>query len=320
MFEEKCKFVNVSRYIFAFESEKRKSMGKLEKCLYIVELLSHGRSMSLREINEHWKYSSFYDGELLPKSFGRYKEYVSAVFAIDIECDKRSNTYYIANPDYIENNALYKYLLSAFHVEALVELAMKHKDCVVMEDAPSGVEYLQLILKAIDQGVVIEFDYHSFNKKTITHQLLIPCFLKVWESRWYLIAEPLSPKTPTVYALERISNLHLTEERTTASPYIKPNTYFEACFGVNHEDCIPQLIKLKVYGSQVDYIKARPLHESQKEIEVGDGWSIFSYWLRPSYNFYQAVLWHREKVEVLEPEEVRNEVKGLVEKMRNMYL
>ena len=67
-------------------------MGKLEKCLYIVELLSRGRPMSLREINEHWEYSSLYDGELTPKSFWRYKEYVSAVFAIDIECDKRANT------------------------------------------------------------------------------------------------------------------------------------------------------------------------------------------------------------------------------------
>ena len=296
------------------------TMGKLEKCLYIVELLSRSKPMSLREINGHWEYSSLYDGEILPKSFGRYREYVSAVFAIDIECDKRTNKYYIANPDYIENNALYKYLLSAFHVEALVELAMKHKDCVVLEDAPSGVEYLQLILKAIDQGVIIEFDYHSFNKQTVTRQRLIPCFLKAWENRWYLIAEPLSRKTPTVYALERISNLYMTEERAAPSSEIKPQTYFDGCFGVNHEDRPPRLIKLKVYGSQVDYIKARPLHESQQEIKTGDSWSIFSYWLRPSYNFYQALLWHREKVEVLEPAEVRNEVKDIVEKMRNFYL
>ena len=296
------------------------TMGKLEKCLYIVELLSRSKPMSLREINGHWEYSSLYDGEILPKSFGRYREYVSAVFAIDIECDKRTNKYNIANPDYIENNALYKYLLSAFHVEALVELAMKHKDCVVLEDAPSGVEYLQLILKAIDQGVIIEFDYHSFNKQTVTRQRLIPCFVKAWENRWYLIAEPLSRKTPTVYALERISNLYMTEERAAPSSEIKPQTYFDGCFGVNHEDRPPRLIKLKVYGSQVDYIKARPLHESQQEIKTGDGWSIFSYWLRPSYNFYQALLWHREKVEVLEPAEVRNEVKDIVEKMRNLYL
>lgn len=295
-------------------------MGKLEKCLYIVELLSRGKPMSLREINEHWEYSSFYDGEIIPKTFGRYKDYVSAVFAIDIECDKRTNKYYIANPDYLKNNALYKYLLSAFHVEALVELAMKHKDRVLLEESPSGVEYLQPILKAIDQGVIIEFDYYSFNKKTVTHQQRIPCFLKTWEQRWYLVAEPLNRKTPTVYALERINNLHLTDKRATPSPDIKSQTYFDACFGVNHEICSPQLIKLKVYGSQVEYVRARPIHESQQEIETCEKYSVFSYWLRPSYNFYQALLWHREKVEVVDPEGVRENMKEIVKNMFNLYV
>lgn len=295
-------------------------MGKLEKCLYIVELLSRGKPMSLREINEHWEYSSFYDGEIIPKTFGRYKDYVSAVFAIDIECDKRTNKYYIANPDYLKNNVLYKYLLSAFHVEALVELAMKHKDRVLLEESPSGVEYLQLILKAIDQGVIIEFDYYSFNKKTVTHQQRIPCFLKTWEQRWYLVAEPLNRKTPTVYALERINNLHLTDERAAPSPDIKPQTYFDACFGVNHEICPPQQIKLRVYGSQVEYVRARPIHESQQEIETCEEYSVFSYWLRPSYNFYQALLWHREKVEVVDPEGVRENMKEIVKNMFNLYV
>ena len=89
-------------------------MGKLEKCLYIVELLSRGKPMSLKEINHHWEYSSLYDGEIIPKTFGRYKEYISSVFAIDIEYDMQVKKYYITNFDYIKNNSLYKYLLSAF--------------------------------------------------------------------------------------------------------------------------------------------------------------------------------------------------------------
>ena len=287
-------------------------MGKLEKCLYIVELLSRGKSLSLKEINEHWEYSSLYDGEIIPKTFGRYKDYISNVFAIDIEYDAHSKNYYIANSDDIKNNAIYRYLLSAFHIQGLTELAIKHKDKVLLEEAPNGVEHLHTILEAIDYNWLVEFDYHSFNKKTTTHQKLIPCFLKTWEQRWYLIAEPLSRKTPAVYALERICNLHLVQENYTPSLHINPQTYFESCYGINHEDAKPMLIKIKVYGSQVDYIKSKPIHESQEEIEKGDGWSIFSYWLRPSYNFYQALLWHREKLEVLEPESVRNEIKEII--------
>lgn len=295
-------------------------MSKLEKCLYIVELLSRGKPLSLKEINEHWQYSSLYDDDIIPKTFGRYKEYISDVFAIDIEYDLRAKKYYISNFDYIQNNSLYKYLLSAFHIQGLTELAMKHREQFVLEKAPSGVEHLHTILEAIDRKVTVEFDYHSFNKQTVTHHERIPCFLKAWEQRWYLVAEPLNRKNPTVYALERISNLRLTEQQTTPSPHITPQSYFEGCYGVNHEDCKPELITIKVYGSQVDYVRARPIHASQEEIEQGDGWSVFSYWLRPSYNFYQALLWHREKVEVLGPEGAREEMKRIIKEMSNNYL
>jgi predicted DNA-binding transcriptional regulator YafY len=69
----------------------------------------------------------------------------------------------------------------------------------------------------------------------------------------------------------------------------------------------------------VDYVKARPIHTSQQEIETSDGWSIFSYWLKPSYNFYQNLLWHREKLEVLEPESVRGEMKEIINEMIIKY-
>ena len=294
-------------------------MGKLEKCLYIVELLSRGKPLSLKEINEHWEYSSLYDGEIIPKTFGRYKDYISNVFAIDIEYDLHSKRYYIENLSDIKGNSIYKYLLSAFHIQGMVELAVKHKDKVVLEEPPSGVEHLHTILEAIDQGYLIEFNYHSFNKRTVTHQRLIPCFLKTWEQRWYLVAEPLTHKTPTVYALERISNLRMVQEKHLPSPGINASTYFDACYGINHEDCDAKLIKIKVYGTQVDYVKARPIHTSQQEIEIGNGWSIFSYWLKPSYNFYQNLLWHREKLEVLEPEGVRGKMKEVVNEIIKKY-
>ena len=51
-----------------------------------------------------------------------------------------------------------------------------------------------------------------------------------------------------------------------------------------------------------------------------EGWSIFSYRLRPGYDFYHVSLRHREKVEVLEPAEVRNEVKRICGKNKKYVL
>lgn len=112
----------------------------------------------------------------------------------------------------------------------------------------------------------------------------------------------------------------MIQEKHLPSPHIDATTYFEACYGINHEDGEAKLIKIKIYGSQVDYVKTRPIHPSQQEIETGDGWSIFSYWLKPSYNFYQNLLWHREKLEVLEPECVREEMKKIVDEIIERYI
>lgn len=88
----------------------------------------------------------------------------------------------------------------------------------------------------------------------------------------------------------------------------------------NHsDDQKPERILIKVYSTQVEYIKALPLHESQKEIEATDEWSIFEYRLVPCYNFYQQLLWHREKLEVLEPQNVRDEIKNSIKKMLEHY-
>jgi len=69
----------------------------------------------------------------------------------------------------------------------------------------------------------------------------------------------------------------------------------------------------------VEYIKALPIHESQKEVEISEEWSIFEYRLIPCYNFYQQLLWHRERLEVLEPMYVRDEMKKVLESMIAKY-
>ena len=53
---------------------------------------------------------------------------------------------------------------------------------------------------------------------------------------------------------------------------------------------MPEIIRIKFYGAQVEYVRALPIHESQKEIEVTSEWSIFEYRLVPCYNFYQQLL------------------------------
>ena len=299
-------------------------MSKLKKCLYLINLLERKGALTLKEINEYYQYSSLYEGEdILPRTFLRYKDYIDETFPCYIEYNQRTGKYELHRHKalYGEDDSLYDYLLSAYHIEGITELALKHRDKIILSEAPTGVENVQIILEAIDQGKGIECEYYSFNRKTVKHQLLIPYFLRTWEQRWYLAAEPDNHHHGiSIFALERMEDIKLTEDIMHPSNKITAEEYFDGSFGVNHSDNQkPETIRIKVYGAQVEYIRALPIHESQKEVETTSEWSIFEYRLIPCYNFYQQLLWHREKLEVVEPSAIREELKSTLQKMLSNY-
>jgi len=117
-----------------------------------------------------------------------------------------------------------------------------------------------------------------------------------------------------------MKDICLTEERMLPSHKITAEEYFDGSFGVNHSDNQkPEIIRIKVYGKQVEYVRALPIHESQKEIETTEEWSIFEYRIVPCFNFFQQLLWHRERLEVLEPQSVKDEMKRIIQDMLNNY-
>ena len=96
--------------------------------------------------------------------------------------------------------------------------------------------------------------------------------------------------------------------------------FFDSCFGIIADQRLePQTVKLKVSAGQANYIRDLMLHETQEEIERNEEYSIFTYHLRPSYDFIQEVLWNGEDVEVLEPLWLRKEIAGKIERMWNKY-
>ena len=278
--------------------------------------------MSLKEINEHFKYSSIYDGEIIPRTFARYKDFIELNFPCRIEYNASTREYSLKRDTlYGEDESLYNYLLSAFHIESMTELAVKHRDKVKLLMPPTGVENVQMVLEAIDQSKGLLCDYFSFNKKTKKEHLLIPYFLKTWEQRWYLVAEPDNHHHGlSVFALERMDNLRLTEETMKPSNEITVDEYFDGSFGVNHSDeQVPVRLVVKVYGSQADYVRALPIHESQREIETPEEYALFEYRVVPCYNLFQQLLWHRERLEVMEPASVREEMKSIVKSLAEIY-
>jgi len=295
-------------------------MAKLEKSLFIVEQLSGGKRLSLKEINDRFERSSLYDGEILPRSFARYKEFILMNWGIIIEYDFSQGLYYIENEDYSDTTELYKYLLTSIRISNLTSEIMRNRDRVHFSEVSTGIDNLYPILIAIEQHKTIEFDYASFIKQDKKHHDRFPCFVQEWEGRWYLVAEHQNHKTPTVFALERMENVTVGKVDGVPQTSINPEEYFAGSFGVNHDLDEPvQEVRVKFFGSQADYVRAKPLHPSQKEIGTGDGWVVFAYELSLCYNFYQQVLWHMDKAEIVYPDSARQQMKKEVDHLKEYY-
>ena len=168
-------------------------MSKLKKCLYLINLMERKGAMTLKEINECYQYSSLYEGdEFQPRTFLRYKDFIEETFPCYLEFNARTGKYELHRHRalYGEDDSLYDYLLSAYHIEGLTELALKHRNKIMLTAAPTGVENVQIILETNTKKKGIECEYYSFNKQSHKHQWLIPYFLRTWQQRWYLVAEP----------------------------------------------------------------------------------------------------------------------------------
>ena len=66
---------------------------------------------------------------------------------------------------------------------------------------------------------------------------------------------------------------------------------------------------------QDNYLRDLPLHESQKEAEQTEEYSIFEFHLRPTFDFLIEILWNGEDVEIIEPLWLRNEMAGKINRM-----
>ena len=62
------------------------------------------------------------------------------------------------------------------------------------------------------------------------------------------------------------------------------------------------------------------LHQSQEETETTDEYSVFSYFIAPTFDFKQEILSHGEGIEVLSPDWFREEMIETVRNLGGLYL
>lgn len=303
-----------------------RGQGLISKYVLVIETISRSKKISFKELNEKWRNNDISQGAELPKrTFKNWCDAIWDMFGVIIANENRGQyRYYIENEEDISGNGLRSWLYNTLCVSNALANSLSIKDRIVLEYVPSGQDYLQSIIEAMKENRVLNMTYHSYWKDEEHNFDVHPYCVKLFRQRWYLVARSTYSyyyeKGPRIHALDRIQSLHVKDETFVMPKGWSAQDFFEGCFGIIVDQNVDiQPITLKVSAGQANYIRDLKMHESQEETERNEEYSIFTYRLRPSYDFIQELLWNGEDIEVLEPEWLRKEIAGKINRMWNKY-
>lgn len=294
----------------------------LKKYIWLTDTIYRSCRITLKELNLKWMARSDSNGApMARRTFIYNRNAIEELFGINIVCDSSSNEYYIENADDLNGNETLRWMLSCFTVGNVIQESKEISERIILEDVPSAQEYLTDILTAMRENYVIELTYHPFWSQEALILMLQPYFVKLFNRRWYVFGRTEQDTKIKVYAFDRVKKVVKTEK-----PFMLPADFsamvylFDSIGIIKTDEDKPCEILIKAFGDTAKYLRALPMHHSQKEKQTTDAYSVFSYWLVPTYDFYQEILSKREKVEVLAPERVREEIKGIIGDMLGYYL
>ena len=301
------------------KSSKDKTSHLFRRYVWLVDTVYLCGGITFEEISDRWRKSSLNeDHEDLPlRTFHNHRVAIEDMFDIVIDCDKHNGyKYFIDNSDDLQKGGVRRWLLNSFAVNHLINESHKLKHRILFEQIPSGQRYLTPIIEAMRDELRLELTYQSFSRDEPNTFEVEPYCVKVFRQRWYVVARSSYYENIRIYSLDRIHNLQVTATSFKLPASFDPEAFFENNFGIIVDETItPSTVQLKVFGKQRKYLQTLPLHHSQEETETTDEYSVFSYFIIPTYDFKQEILSHGELIEVLSPDWFRNE---MVETVRNM--
>lgn len=294
----------------------------LKRYLWLIDTLKRNGELTFEEISNKWEVSSVNDnGSVLTKrTFYNHCQAIARHFGIDIECRRGRglNRYRIVNPQVIEENSLTKWALDSFSFGELLLGNTDIADKILLEDIPSGSEWLEPILTALQQNREIELTYENFVGIKFSGTVK-PLCVKLFKRRWYVLTQ-LPDKHKRIFSLDRIQALEVTDNNFNYPSDFIPTDYFHDVFGIiaGTERKIENIV-IRTYAELPAYLRSLPMHHSQRELKSIDAYTDFSLKLIPTFDFIQELLLHREQLEVLQPQSLRNEMSELISKMKSLY-
>lgn len=183
---------------------------------------------------------------------------------------------------------------------------------------PAAEQWIKILYKhlKLKEGIILH--YQPFKYDTPKPLKVVPLLLKEYNGRWFLIGHNQENQHTQNFALDRIKNIEIDEDYTEYTINFDPNKYFTDIIGVSRseEDC--QIIQIQTNDTLKNYLKTKPLHQSQKLIDNDK--NIFQFRLGINYEFRSKLLSFGAQLKILQPQSLIEQMKKIHQKALEQYL
>ncbi|WP_209391405.1 YafY family protein [Chryseobacterium sp. RR2-3-20] len=297
-------------------------MAKKDQMLRLMNVVTYLRAKpqgaSFEDISKHLEEKNHQDSEVelafSEKTFQRDRKIMEELLGVEIKFKRSTMTYQIVRDidDYSEQTIFDNLLL----VNAYKQTANYEKLMHFEKRQASGLENLEGIIYAIKSSKIISFNYTKHWEGIPRKKVVQPYALKEFRNRWYLLAndhdgQELFLKT---LGLDRISELAISRS-TFKKQEVDIDALFVNSFGiistVGEE---PTTITISFEPWQGMFVKSLPIHHTQKILTDTNEQLKIELTLVPTYDFYQELLTHAERILSIEPKSVREEYVNFLQK------
>ena len=186
-----------------------------------------------------------------------------------------------------------------------------------------GIKHLKPLYLAIKKKQVLQVTFKGFQDKITSTFEFHPHILKQYNNRWFVFGlnKTNEIKEWSIPLDERLLKFEVIEDATYIETKVDWETFFRTMVGVvRPKDAETVKVVLRFYNGRENYFKTKPFQPDFEEFfEEGKRDQV---WFESILNkeLVQQILSYGEDVEVLAPENLKKEMKGHVEVMRNHYL
>ncbi len=294
--------------------------GLINKYIWIIDTVQRYGRISRSELSRLWEESDVADGEpLARRTFYNYREGIADVFNVEIGCDTSTYEYFIKSTGE-QADKMRNMLLDTASMTGMLSDAGSVADRIVLEDVPSSRTNLPVMMQALKQNRRVQFTYHPYTRVNPTPGVVIePYFVRLFKQLWYVVGYNVKDRKIKTYSLDRMADAVIRSEEFSMPEGFDAAGFFHDNFGIMTSRGVAKDVVLRANANHAKYLRALPLHHSQRETAIHDDYSLFSYHLYLTFDFIKELLSMGSSITVVKPPELKAQLLDELRKTLGNY-